>query len=90
VSQLVHGDLSGNVLFADGLPPAVIDWSPYWRPPPYASAIVMCDAALGHGAGVELLAGSDRQLLIRALLFRLLSEPAAAASCAPVLEYALG
>jgi uncharacterized protein (TIGR02569 family) len=39
-SQLIHGDLSGNVLFADGLPPAVIDLSPYWRPPAYASAIV--------------------------------------------------
>ena len=33
VSQLVHGDLSGNVLLAHGLPPAVIDFSPYWRPP---------------------------------------------------------
>jgi len=32
-SQLVHGDLCGNVLFEPGLPPAVIDFSPYWRPP---------------------------------------------------------
>src|SRR5687768_16590033 len=31
-SQLVHGDLTGNVLFAAGLPPAVIDFSPFWRP----------------------------------------------------------
>jgi prepilin-type processing-associated H-X9-DG protein len=30
--QLIHGDLGGNVLFADGEPPAVIDFSPYWRP----------------------------------------------------------
>ncbi len=28
-SQLVHGDLTGNVLFAAGLPPAIIDVSPY-------------------------------------------------------------
>jgi uncharacterized protein (TIGR02569 family) len=28
-SQLIHGDLTGNVLFAAGLPPAVIDFSPY-------------------------------------------------------------
>jgi uncharacterized protein (TIGR02569 family) len=35
-NQLIHGDLSGNVLFAEGLPPAVIDLSPYWRPPAYA------------------------------------------------------
>ena len=39
--QLVHGDLSGNVLFAEGLPPAVIDLSPYWRPAEYADAIVV-------------------------------------------------
>jgi hypothetical protein len=30
--QLVHGDLLHNVLFDDGLPPAVIDVSPAWRP----------------------------------------------------------
>jgi hypothetical protein len=49
-SQLIHGDVSGNVLFADGLPPAVIDLSPYWRPSAYASAIVAVDAVLWHGA----------------------------------------
>lgn len=32
--QLVHGDLTGNVLFAEELAPAIIDFSPYWRPPP--------------------------------------------------------
>ncbi len=30
--QLVHGDLTGNLLFHTSLPPAVIDLSPYWRP----------------------------------------------------------
>jgi uncharacterized protein (TIGR02569 family) len=77
-SQLIHGDLSGNVLFADGLAPAVIDLSPYWRPAAYASAIVAVDAFLWHGADAELLAtvarGEDgSQLLVRALLFRLLA-----------------
>ena len=33
--QLVHGDLTGNVLFAAGRPPAIIDFSPFWRPPAY-------------------------------------------------------
>jgi uncharacterized protein (TIGR02569 family) len=87
VSQLIHGDLSGNVLFADGLPPAVIDLSPYWRPARYASAIVMVDAVLWYGAEVELLAtvagGEDGgQLLVRALLFRLLvtGDPASEAA----------
>lgn len=92
--QLVHGDLSGNVLFADGLPPAVIDLSPYWRPAAYASAIVAVDAVLWHGADIELLstvAGRrGGQFLVRALLFRLLSErnPASASTAhRPAVEY---
>jgi uncharacterized protein (TIGR02569 family) len=81
-SQLIHGDLSGNVLFADGLPPAVIDLSPYWRPAQYASAIVAVDAVLWHSADLALLGTAARaQLVIRALLFRLLAtaDPAGAA-----------
>ena len=30
--QVIHGDFTGNVLFARNLPPAVIDFSPYFRP----------------------------------------------------------
>jgi prepilin-type processing-associated H-X9-DG protein len=30
--QFIHADLAGNVLFADGVPPAVIDFSPLERP----------------------------------------------------------
>ena len=79
-SQLVHGDLSGNVLFADGLAPAVTDFSPYWRPKGFASAVVAADAVLFHHADIELLsrvvdARDGPQLLIRALLFRLLAHP---------------
>jgi uncharacterized protein (TIGR02569 family) len=74
-SQLVHGDLTGNVLFADGLPPAVIDVSPYWRPPAFASAVVVGDALLWEGADDSVLAAVahvDRfpQFLLRALIFR--------------------
>jgi uncharacterized protein (TIGR02569 family) len=82
-SQLIHGDLSGNVLFGDGLAPAVIDLSPYWRPAAYASAVVAVDAVLWYGADASLLATvADAQLLVRALLFRLLAsrDPAAAAA----------
>ena len=53
--QLVHGDLTGNVLFAPGLPPAVIDLSPYWRPAAFAEAVVVGDAMIWHGAGRPLL-----------------------------------
>jgi uncharacterized protein (TIGR02569 family) len=47
-SQLIHGDLTGNVLFADPLPPAIIDLALYWRPVEYASAIVVADALSGR------------------------------------------
>jgi uncharacterized protein (TIGR02569 family) len=74
-SQLVHGDLTGNVLFADSLPPAVIDFSPYWRPPGFAAAIVVGDALLWEGADESLLEAVHYipefpQLLLRALVYR--------------------
>jgi uncharacterized protein (TIGR02569 family) len=73
--QLVHGDLSGNVLFADGLAPAIIDFSPYWRAPAYASAVVAVDAVAEHGAPPELLTDlAEPQMLVRALLSRILGE----------------
>ena len=86
-SQLVHGDLSGNVLFASGLPPAIIDFSPYWRPAAYASAVVAVDAVAWYGAGMELLSreaarGGGVQFLVRALLFRILAEEDAGAAAA--------
>ena len=74
-SSLVHGDLTGNVLFADGLPPAVIDLSPYWRPPAFASAIVVGDALVWEGADERLLDAVSHvpdfpQFLLRALIYR--------------------
>lgn len=98
VSRLIHGDLSGNVLFADGLPPAVIDLSPYWRPPAYASAIVAVDAVAWHGADPALLSqlapdAAGTQLLARALLFRILTDedPAGAtAAFAPAIDHIEG
>jgi uncharacterized protein (TIGR02569 family) len=73
--QLVHGDLTGNVLFTPGLPPAVIDLSPYWRPPEYAEGVVVADALCWHGALPSLL--SDVRVSVaavaRGLLFRMLT-----------------
>jgi prepilin-type processing-associated H-X9-DG protein len=74
-SQLVHGDLTGNVLFADGLAPGIIDFSPYLRPTAYAVGVVVADAVVWEGADLELLAAvADRpemgQCLVRALIFR--------------------
>ena len=74
-SQLVHGDLTGNVLFAEGLPPAVINFSPYWRPTAFATAVVVGDALLWEGADASLLTAVEAvddfpQHLLRALIFR--------------------
>ncbi|WUD73548.1 aminoglycoside phosphotransferase [Streptomyces sp. NBC_00510] len=74
--QLIHGDLTGNVLFAVGRAPAIIDFSPYWRPVAYADAIVVADGLLHHRAGHGLVdsavpGAEGAQMLLRALLFRL-------------------
>jgi uncharacterized protein (TIGR02569 family) len=80
--QVVHGDLSGNVLLADGQPPAVIDISPYWRPAAYADAVVVVDALLWWRADPVLVhvgrtgtvsPARWRSLLARALVFRLIA-----------------
>ncbi|MBS2534427.1 hypothetical protein KGQ20_16775 [Catenulispora sp. NF23] len=78
--QLIHGDLTGNVLFSAGLPPAVIDFSPYWRPAAFGEAIVVGDALIWHGADAGLVRDlmSDRgpgflQYVARAVVFRLVT-----------------
>lgn len=71
--QIVHGDLTRNVLFADGLPPAIIDVSPYWRPPSYAEGVVVADALCWHDAPPALgeILGVPVAAVARALLFRM-------------------
>ena len=68
--QLVHGDLLGNVLYDDSLPPAVIDVSPAWRPARYADAIVVIDALGWSDASPDVLEpladDEGLQLLVRA------------------------
>ena len=77
--QLIHADLAGNVLFADTLPPAVIDFSPLERPAGLPLAIVAVDTLMWHQASPEVLRhlSGERelgQLLARALVFRLVTE----------------
>jgi uncharacterized protein (TIGR02569 family) len=75
--QIIHGDLLGNVLFADGAPATIIDWAPYWRPAGLGSAIAVADAVCWHGVPLEsvpeLGQGVDEwgQLMLRALAFRI-------------------
>lgn len=90
--QLMHGDLGGNVLFAAGLPPAVIDFSPYWRQPAWATAIVVVDA-MAWGTGDSGLAERWShlpewpQLLVRALLFRMTVDVAVGRQQADLKPY---
>lgn len=95
-SQLVHGDLAGNVLLDASGVPFVLDLAPYWRPPGWADAVTVLDAVLWQRADPDALAGlgrTGRQLVLRAVLFRLLSDEvpaptryAAAARTAGLLE----
>jgi uncharacterized protein (TIGR02569 family) len=82
-SQVVHGDLTGNVLFADPADPAVIDFVPYWRPAEFALAIVVADAIAWHQAGPELVqrlpvVEDPLSMLARAAIFRLIAADRAA------------
>ncbi|KAM0433512.1 hypothetical protein ACHAPT_004392 [Fusarium lateritium] len=80
-SQLIHGDLTGNVLFDDNdpkAPPGIIDITPYWRPAVFAEAIVVADGLAWYGQGQDLVQiyGTDEvhlQMLVRALYWRCLT-----------------
>lgn len=74
-SQIIHGDLLGNVMFADGRPPTLIDWAPQWRPAGLGAAIAVADTVCWHGLPLTELANDHgiaqwRELLLRALAFR--------------------
>lgn len=76
LSQLVHGDLLDQILFAGDADPAVVDLTPFWRPVGWATAVLAVDAVTRGGAPIEVLgewaAGPDwPQLVRRAALFRL-------------------
>lgn len=74
-AQLVHADLTNNVLLLPDEPPAIIDFSPYWRPPSYAEGVVVADALCWHDASPELLEEVDvpPAAVARGLLFRIIT-----------------
>jgi uncharacterized protein (TIGR02569 family) len=82
--QVVHGDLGGNVLFPAGGadPPAVIDWSVYFRPVGWALAVAAVDAVTWSGvAPAAVDSWSARvpaweQMLVRALMYRIATREA--------------
>lgn len=74
--QLVHGDLFGTVLFAGGYAPGLTDITPYWRPAPWAAAVIVVDALSWGGADDGLIERWAQlpewpQMLVRAVMFRL-------------------
>jgi uncharacterized protein (TIGR02569 family) len=76
VPQVVHSDLCGNTLIADGLPPAIMDFSALFRPVAYAEGIMISDAVIWEEAPTSLVQAwvtneTTRQMLIRACLFRI-------------------
>lgn len=76
---IIHGDLTGNVLFDSSLPPAVIDLTVYWRPVDYSVAVIAADAVCFEGAPLSLFetispSRDFPQYLVRALLFRLVTD----------------
>ncbi|HVX47450.1 MAG TPA: hypothetical protein VHC49_26410 [Mycobacteriales bacterium] len=77
--QIIHGDLGGNIVYADGQPPAVIDFSPHRAPAPFADAIIVADGTAWENAPTDLAASfaatrSDgAQLLARAVVYRVIT-----------------
>jgi hypothetical protein len=74
--QIVHSDLSGNILFDEVLDPLVIDFSPTIAPAEYAEAILVCDSIAWQGSStseIELICHSEFsiEMILRAIVFRL-------------------
>lgn len=77
-NQLIHGDITGNMLFAEGLPQGIIDFTPIYRPKEYALAILIVDAITWEGADASIFSyvkneANMFQLLLRAAFFRTLT-----------------
>jgi hypothetical protein len=74
--QIVHSNLSGNILFDQVLSPLVIDFSPTIAPVEYAEAILVCDCIAWQGSKIseiDLLPDDElyKEMIIRAIIFRL-------------------
>lgn len=92
--QLVHRDLASNVLIDPRGSALVIDVSPAWRPVLWAEAVCVLDGVTWQGGPRAALepwrTGRHRQAMLRALIFRMLSDrPLAAAAYAPALDAVL-
>ena len=77
-AQLVHGDLAGNILLDPRGAPVVIDLAPYWRPALWAEATAVLDGVVrGHADPLAMdawVTGPRRQAMLRAAIFRIVSD----------------
>lgn len=75
--QLIHGDLSGNFVFAPDQAPAIIDITPYWRPVGFAEAVMWIDSIwFDAPADPRLFDGPGmRAFALRALARRMAEQP---------------
>lgn len=72
-SQVVHGDVAGNVLAASAVAPvALIDVSPGWRTPESVDAQIVVEAVAWFSGDEALLAEVAPADIARAVAFRLL------------------
>ena len=78
-SQFIHGDLSGNFLFADKLFPAIIDFSPTWAINGFAEGVMLADVIAWESAELEavrpfLKIPNIEQLAWRGVLRRIIEQ----------------
>ena len=77
LSQLIHTDLAGNILFDEADTPIVIDFTPGFYPKEYGELLLLVDSIAWYNASLDILQlinATDfikQQLVIRALIFRL-------------------
>lgn len=74
--QIIHSDLSGNILFDKAQNPLIIDFSPTMAPVQYAEAILACDCIAWQGSPTSelgLICHSifNIEMILRAVIFRL-------------------
>jgi len=92
-SQVIHGDVTGNMLFDRSGPPVFIDFAIYWRPAVFAEAILVADALADHEAEPNLtasLAAQPESLIARAAIYRLVTSDRFAATSPGVPGHYLG
>jgi uncharacterized protein (TIGR02569 family) len=77
ISQAIHGDLCGNILFSSNGDPIIIDFTPYWRPADFAIGLLVAEALVWEHAdetifGLVPNTADFFQLLARAELRRII------------------